>query len=354
MSAQLRFLLRLGCAAGGALLFYLAMRYLLPWTLPFLLALTLSACLERPVQWLRRRFGFRRGFSAAVLTLALLGLLVWLLVWGCGRLLAEATALLSRLPELLTPLPGILTTLEQRLDRFCEACPEGLQHWFRELPALVAGQTPQVAARLSAEVLELASTLAEKLPDLALFTVTTVLAVFYTASRFPQIRSFLLRQLPPAWQASALGVGKSALVTLGRWLRAEATLVAVTFAQLLVGLWLLRVDYALLMAVLTALVDALPILGAGTVLVPWGLFSLLTGAVPRGVGLLALYAVIAMVRSLLEPKLMAAQADLPPIATLAAMYVGYRALGLGGMLALPFLLLLFKQLQDGGWIHIWK
>ena len=127
-----------------------------------------------------------------------------------------------------------------------------------------------------------------------------------------------------------------------------------TFCQLLAGLLLIRQEYALLLAALIALIDALPVFGTGTVLVPWAAAVCLLGNVPKGIALLALFAVISVVRSVLEPKLVAAQAGLPPLASLAAMYVGFCAMGVAGMVLAPVLLLLVKQLHDGGYIRLWR
>ena len=107
-------------------------------------------------------------------------------------------------------------------------------------------------------------------------------------------------------------------------------------------------------AALRGTVDALPVLGAGTVLVPWAIYHLLLGQLPRGIALLALYAIILLVRSLMEPKVMAAQAGLPPLSALLAMYLGYSLFGLWGMLLLPILLLFLKQLQDNQIIRLWR
>ena len=123
---------------------------------------------------------------------------------------------------------------------------------------------------------------------------------------------------------------------------------------LLAGFLLMGQRYALLLAAVTALVDALPVFGTGTVLLPWAAVCLLAGQAPRAVALAALYAVISAVRSLLEPKVMAAQAGLPPLAALAAMYAGFRALGVAGMILLPMALLFVKQLHDEGYVGLWK
>ena len=109
-----------------------------------------------------------------------------------------------------------------------------------------------------------------------------------------------------------------------------------------------------LLAALIALIDALPVFGTGTVLAPWAAVECLLGNVPKGAALLALFAVISVVRSVLEPKLVAAQAGLPPLASLAAMYVGFCAAGVAGMVLAPVLLLLVKQLRDGGYIRLWR
>ena len=131
-------------------------------------------------------------------------------------------------------------------------------------------------------------------------------------------------------------------------------IVPILYDEDLVGLVLLRHPYALLLAFLIAFIDALPVFGTGTVLIPWALLSCITGRVPYGIALAALYAVIALVRSVMEPKLVAAQAGLPPLAALVAMYVGFCALGVAGMLLFPLALLFIKQLHDAGLLHLWK
>ena len=99
---------------------------------------------------------------------------------------------------------------------------------------------------------------------------------------------------------------------------------------------------------------ALPVFGTGTVLLPWAVLCCLEGNFPKGIALTALYLVIWLVRSIMEPKLMAKSAGLPPLPALMAMYVGFCAMGVAGMILGPILLLLVKQLHDGGYLHLWK
>lgn len=253
---KLTFLIRCAYGAVWLALIWLMVRYVLVWLLPFLIALALAALLEPAVVLCRRRLHLRRGFTATVLSLVVLGTVAAGLVLLAMVLLRQVCELSGRLPE----------------DR--------------------------------------------------------------------------LRQ--------ARGVKADLLATLGKWCKAQCILLGVTFCELLAGLLLMRQGYALLLAALIAVIDALPVFGTGTVLVPWGALCLLTGNVPKGLGLLALYGVISLVRSVLEPKIMAAQVDLSPLAALAAMYVGFCAFGVAGMVLCPMALLFVKQLHDSGWLRLWK
>ena len=318
---------------------WLALRYALVWLLPFLLALGAAALLEPLIETARRRLHLRRSFTAAVLTLVLVGGVLAVLIVLAVQVVEQAVALVSSLPELLAALPDTLTSLERRLESFCAACPEGVGRAVRGLLSSLPEETARLAGQVSSAVLQEAGRAMGALPQILLACGTTVLAVFFTLSAYPAVMGFFRRQLGPGL-ARAQGVKANVFATLGKWLKAECILLAVTFCQLL--------------AALIALIDALPVFGTGTVLVPWATAECLLGNVPKGIALLALFAVISVVRSVLEPKLVAAQAGLPPLASLAAMYVGFCAMGVAGMVLAPVLLLLVKQLHDGGYIRLWR
>ena len=350
---QRAFLVRTAYWAVWAVLLWLGVRYLLRWLLPFLLALALAAAVEPVIAWCRRRMGLKRGFTAAVVTIAVTGAILALAAVIVWQLIRQAAELLGQLPELLAGLPGMTEDLRQRLEDFCAACPQGLRSWLAEVPALLGTLAAGVAQRASEACITAAAALAAALPGVFLFCGTTALAVFFTAGRYPRVMAFFRRQLGHRLDR-ARGVKANLLSTLGKWCRAQAILLGVTFCQLLAGFLLMGQRYALLLAAVTALVDALPVFGTGTVLLPWAAVCLLAGQAPRAVALAALYAVISAVRSLLEPKVMAAQAGLPPLAALAAMYAGFRALGVAGMILLPMALLFVKQLHDEGYVGLWK
>ena len=120
--------------------------------------------------------------------------------------------------------------------------------------------------------------------------------------------------------------------TLGGYLKAEATLILVSFIISLIGLYILvflgfNIKYPLLMALFIGFVDALPILGSGTVMIPWAIISAINGDINLGLAIIVLLIIMSVVRQLLEPKLVSKNIGVHPIFTLIAMYTGFKVIG---------------------------
>ena len=336
---------------AGAVVFF---RWLLGPLLPFLLALALSAMAEPLVQRLRRAMKVRRSFAAALVTTLLLLTVGGGVALGLVRLGMELRQWSVRLPEAVAGFPAMWNSLLDRAGAWYAASPAFLRSALDTLAAQLMEEGPSLAGNVGTWLMGTASSLLAVLPDAGLFLMTTVLAVYFTSLSYPAILAFLKRQLPRSWQAKCRDAAQCFRSTILKWLRAEALLILVTFVILLIGFVWMGLDYALLAAVFTALVDALPVLGTGTVLVPWALGCLLLGDTGRALALLTLYAVGLIVHTLLEPRLLAGQADLPPVTALLAMYLGFHFMGVGGMILMPVCLLLVKQLQDAGVVKIWR
>lgn len=351
---HLRFLLKLFYLALGVAGGWLFLSVLLPWLLPFLIALGLSLLLERPTALLTRRFHFKRWLAAAFCTLLLVALLcggLGLLLWRVGY---EIALLLGRLPTLLSGLPSAGHALEDWAYRFIVALPIQFQDFFRQALAGLISQGITLPNRFYDTLAGLVTGAAAALPSMGLFLFTTALATYFSTVSRPGLMAFLRGQIPAAWHKrvdDARGVLKGAF---GNWLKAQGLLMLITFGELTVGFLLLRADLALLLAGLVALVDALPIFGTGTVLLPWAALTLLGGDWKLAAGLAGLYFIVSFVRSLLEPKLVGDRIGLHPLAALFAMYIGFRAFGVWGMILSPLAAIFLKQLHDSGIIPLWR
>ena len=340
--------------ALGALGLWLTARFLVPWLLPFLIAWALAALLEPPVRLCMDGLHLPRWAAAALCTLLLTALILGLLFLGAWRVGYEVAVLLRRLPVLLSGLPALSDWLEKAVYRLVVAAPVSLQDWLRQALEGLVSQGVGLPSQFYDWLLAAVTGAASALPNLALFLFTAVLATYFTSARRPALLVFLRRQVPRPWLARFRGAGRRLKSTLGGWLRAQGLLMLITFGELTLGFLFLGVDLSILLAALTALVDALPVFGTGTVLIPWALLELLSGRFSMALGLFVLYLIVSLVRSLLEPKLVGDRVGLPPLAALLCMYVGFRAFGVGGMVLSPLAAILIKEAHDCGIVRLWR
>ena len=340
-------------AAAGVGFLWLGGRWLLPWTAPFLTGWLLAAALEPAVRFLVRHRWSRRAASGLCMTAALAGLILVLAVLagkgvralsdGARQLpaLAEAAqAQMNRLEELAAArLAAMDPAGAALLDRFRQAAGQSL--------ATLPGQ-------LSARLLEILGHTAQASPDTALFLVTAVLAAYCISASLPRFHAFLLAQLPPELRRRLEGLGGDLRSGFGGVLRAQLILMLMTFFQLLAAFLLLRVEGAAALAAVTALIDALPVFGTGVVLLPWALGCLLLGSTRRALGLAVSWAVVTLVRSCAQARLLGNQIGLDPLPSLLSVYVGWRVCGVWGMLLFPPLLMALIQLNERGVLRLWK
>lgn len=329
-------------AAGTVLAVLVLSVTLLPLLLPFLLAYLVALGAEPGVAALGRRTRLPRWARSGLCVTGLF-LLAGFLLCFFGRIVwEELLRLAGRLPELLHRLLPALGELRASLEALAERAPESLSvplsRWIGELFAGGAGLLESLYGLLSG----LISGLVSGAPRLFLGAVTTVIASYMTSAALPRVKAWLRRRLPAAWQEWLGQAGDRARSAFGGWCRAQAKLLFFVFVLLSLGLWALGTEFPLLFGGLIALLDALPVLGTGTVLIPWSLLSFLQEDSVRGFGLLVLYGLCSISRSVLEPRLVGKQLGLPPLLTLMAFYIGYRLFGILGMILLPLAALIVK------------
>ena len=341
MSPFFKKLLTLAAVFAGL---WLGVRFVLPVALPFLL----GACLALTAEPLVRRLAVRLprgvaaglGVTAALVGTAAIGALVGaVVVKEVGRL-AEAVPNLQR-----TAQQGVVLVqdfLVSAADRAPEEIRPALQRTVLELFDDGTVLLQQVTQRLPGAV----GTAVGWVGDGVLGVGTGVLSAFLISARLPKLRKSLSQRLPQSWHETYLPALRRVRHVLGGWLKAQLKLSAVTWGVVTAGFLLLRISYAPAWAALVAVVDAIPILGTGTVLVPWALVCLLQGEGLRAMGLLCTYGAALITRTILEPRLVGRQLGLDPLATLAALYVGYRFWGIFGLLFTPLIASAAKSLID--------
>ena len=354
MEKHLRVLIWIFYLALGAAALWLAFRFILPWVMPFLLALLTARLIEPPARFLAKKGKLRPAFCAVLCSVLALALMLLLVTLITRQLVHSLGVLAQNLPEMLGQLSQVFHRLESSMYHFVIGTPVETQSMIETASQGIASMLEELPGQISGLLLSFAAGVATAFPRFFLFIVTYAISVIFISLSYHQILDFLKRQIPPHLHKRAEGFLRDLKGTVIKWLKAQLKLISVTFVLLSISFLLLRVSYAVPLAVFIALIDALPVLGTGTVLLPWALLSLLAGNFPLGIGLLLTYAVVSITHSFLEPRLIGRHLGLHPLATLMAMYLGFRLIGVLGMISFPIGLILLKGFHEQGYVKLWR
>ena len=296
------------------------------------------------VRFLTRQLHLPRPAATALgVSMAFCFLAIFLLLL-CAFLLRELRALAGILPDLEQTAQSGLTMLRDWSTSLAARAPDSLQPLLQDNISVLLSDGAAMVGRLSGFVLTFAGNLLSHVPDSALSLGTAILSAFLISAKLPRITRWVRRRIPRERLRALAAAGKRVKHTLSGWLLAQTKLMGLTLLILLLGFLLLRIPNAPLWALGVALVDAFPVLGTGTVLLPWILLCLLQGDTARAVGLLGIYATVSLSRSAMEPKLLGRHLGLDPLVTLMALYIGYKLWGIGGMIFAPLLTVTALQL----------
>ncbi len=350
---HLRFLLVLLYIILGVLGAYIIFKYILKWLLPFVIAFIIAALLKRPVTFLTKKLRLSRGIVSLFMVIFVYGVVGTGLGLFISFIIGQLRAFAADLPNYLSALPEVLNHLWADLIVLVQKLPEAVSGPILNfIESLVSGvSTPSMSV---GSVFGTVKTVAFSIPAIIIFTIAMIVSTFYLLKDFHSIVAFLAAQIPERVVESATRLKNHMITTLGRWCRAMGIIILITFTELTIGFLIIDLDYAVLVAALIALIDALPVFGTGTVLIPWAIYLLLTGEISRGLYIALLYGIVTVIRNVIEPRILGDHIGLNPLVMLICFYLGYVTLGLIGMFVLPIVLVCLDKLQEWGYIRLWR
>jgi sporulation integral membrane protein YtvI len=294
----------------------------------------------------QKRLGLPRVVSTGICVSMAFCLLVLLVLLAAAFFLRELRTLAGVLPDLGETARDGLSRLELWMLDLAVQTPESIRPMVQSnVTGFFSGGTKILNSILS-WFLGLAGGILSHVPDGALGLGTAIISGFMISAKLPKIRQWLRKRIPREKLQPVFQTLQRIRQALGGWLFAQAKLAAVTWGLLSVGFWLLGISYPPLWALLVALVDAVPVLGTGTVLIPWALIALLQSRPLQALGLICIYGAAMLTRTILEPRLVGKHLGLDPLVTLVFFYVGYKFWGVPGMLLAPILATAAKSLTE--------
>ncbi len=360
--------------------FYFFMKYAFWLCFPFVFAFFIAIILQKPMNFIIRKTHAKKGFLAVMIvgvTLLLLGVIVFLLI---SRIVVELQDFINLFKIWLTDLPGTIAKINQSLSDRLTILPDSIEATVINEITSILNNLAQTLSGDAASIetgsltsffsgvdfswlktpLEGILATAKQVPNFFVSFIVTIAACIFMIIDYEKIVGFIRKQIPESKHGALSLAKKICISSLGKYLKSTAILMIVTFFQVLIELYILKMikiytgGYVFAWALFAAFLDFLPVLGVGSLLIPWAIISLITGNYSMCVALLIMYVINAGMREFLEPKILSQSLGIPAILSLGAMFFGLNLFGILGMILMPIIVTLIKSLNDRGIIHLWK
>ncbi|MDR2505125.1 MAG: sporulation integral membrane protein YtvI [Oscillospiraceae bacterium] len=320
--------------------------FLFPYVAPFIVAILIAALIEPVVKLVAKAFPklrFARTVASAICTIIVLAILLVVSLTVMARVLSELRLAAMTLPKSVSQWVADATTwVKVNLDNV-EMLDDAIRTYIEDLITTLGRSATQFATTSATTVVRgVWNTATVTVPQILLFITITFMSIFYFSADRIRIFSFLQNLVPHVMRENGRLVKANLFRGVFSQIRASLIMLVITFAELSLGFISIRMDYAVLLALIISLFDALPIVGAGLFLLPLSIYGFFTNNILHGVGLLLIYLVIGIVRQTVEPRIIGKNIGLHPLATMLAMYISYKLIGLSGMLLGPIVMSLCK------------
>jgi len=369
-----RFIINLVYYASVLGLFYLFIKYAFWPFFPLIFAFVLAVILQKPVDKITNKFHIKKGIVSVIMVLLVIAIIGTLIGLLSSKIVNEFRDFINYITIRIKDIDWIEKTVRSAigvLPSFVQkSVSSAVDEFLVELRSMMqdgvssAGQSSSLkigSFNLSSIIFPSITGVwntAKQIPSVLIAVIVTIISCCFMTADYERVTKGIKNLLPEDKRYIFSRTKAILFASLGKLAKAYAIIMLITFSEMLLGLSIMRIagvynsSYIFVIAILTAFLDILPIFGTGTVLIPWAIYELITGNTGFGVGLILLYAAITVIRQIVEPKLVATQLDLPPVATICAMYIGLQIFGVIGMFLMPITLFCLKILSDEGIINV--
>ena len=323
-----------------------AVGYVLWLFAPFIIAYIVSLLVNPMVHGIEKRFHLPRSVCAIlviVLTVGVLGGIATGIVW---KIIDEIRNVYEDLPVIYENVQITWIKITDFFSDFVAMLPANLQKMFDD----VANQAMEWFADLATNthIVKSAGNFAKRLPSIFVVAIVFILSLFFMITDAKKVSLAVKKPFSEEFIQKMKDFKADLKKYVGGYVKAQLTIMCISFTILLIGLSILDVDYALVIALAVAILDALPFFGSGAVLWPWSIISFIMGDILMGVGLVIIYLAVILMRQFIEPKIVSQNIGIHPLMTLMSMYIGFRIFSIGGMILGPLTMVMLVSLYRTG------
>lgn len=347
-----RLWLRIGLRLVGLILALLILRFVAPPVLsllmPFVLALVAAWLLNPLVRLIQKKLNIPRGPISLILIILIFALVGGALFGFGYTIVAEVRQLAGSWETIWADFQQVLASVSAFFSDFFKMLPDDLEVQALDLLAQAEEWLYTVIPTILAGAASRAGSFAMNLPGWGLGVIFFIMGWYFITADYPRLRHLFTTRIPDGLRRNLSHLKDTALGAFGGYVRAQLILSAGVFAILLVGFLIIGQGYALLLALLFSVMDFIPIIGSGTIMVPWAVYNVLVGDFRHAIELMVVWGFILIFRRVAEPKVVGDQTGLSPILSLISIFVGMRLAGVAGMILGPVLCMVVISVVRGG------
>lgn len=316
--------------------------------MPFVAGWIIALIASPLVRFFEEKVKLKRKAGSAFVIVVIIALVVLVIYIVCAQLFEQIVGLIKSLPQMLEGMESDLDSIGKNLNLLLARLPGNFQLNLGGQGIELDSYLGELLERFGSPTIEAAGNLAKLLPGFFIGMIMALLSAYFFVAERHQLNDWFRKHMPASIQMRYRVIRHSLGKSVGGYFKAQLKIEVWMYLLLLLGLGILRVNYFGLIALVIAILDFLPFLGTGTVLIPWAVIRILTAQYRTAIGLLVIWGVGQLARQLIQPKIVGDSVGVPPLPTLFLLYVGYKVSGVIGMiLAVPLGLLVYSLYEDG-------
>lgn len=321
---------------------------LLGFLMPFVVGWIIASIATPVVNWLEKRLKIRKKLGSALIIIGVLALMGTLGYFAVSWLVSEVSSLIKDFPEMYVQLEKGLHQIGISMSGIFSKLPDGIQNGWTTTVANLDDTMGSLMSKISEPTVSAAGNIAKRVPSYLVSTIVAVMSSYFFISEREEVVTWVKQIAPKSVTERMIMVIDNLKYAVGGYFKAQFKIMGVIYVIIFIGLLILRVRYAWLIAFGIAFLDMLPVFGTGTVLCPWAVVKFFSGNYMIAIGMLILYGISLVVHQLVQPKLIGDSVGMDPFATLFFMYIGYQSGGVLGMIiAIPIGMILINLYKAG-------
>ncbi len=336
----------------GILFLIFVLPGLVKFFMPLIIAWIIAIIANPLVHFLEKRIKIMRKHGSAIVIVLVIIAISWLLYVVTAALFTQVSSMFETLPGIYENVMDNLQQFASSLHKKYDIIPANIKNLFSDNESKINEYILAALNSLSTSPVSAVGSVASSIVDTFIMSILTLMIAYFFTAGNDKIKAVVKKCMPESINDSIYIIKNTVFIAIGGYLKACFQIMIVMFIILLLFFVVMKVDYAVPVALITAILDFLPFIGTGTVLMPWAVYSIITGEYLKAVALVMAYLVTMIVRRLLEPKLVGDSIGMSPFLTLISMFIGYRLTGMIGLIiGIPVGMVLKEFYEKGLFNH---